>query len=981
MFPCHERRRCPTMTWEMQRHCPKMSWETRHHLFQERRRYSSIVWERQYHISQERRSCSKISWETQRQYQKISWKTQHHLFRKKRRCSKMFERRHHLSLLSAFITLLAGAHTLQASSVAGLQEDGVARRDSWLTWRHTLPTLPAFTFCVRLYPFRTRYSDYFFSYAVKHNDNELALNLKYDTKELQFACCSKRIFKALRVDVGLLRWFSFCIAVDLSAHRATFLHQDSVEHFMLVDSFQVNKSIMMESGGSVVIGQDQDEPLSGYDKRQSFSGFIADLYLTQSLLTLDQMNDYVHCRTDALLTHQHLMDFVNIREDFMFGVEASVVSRVNPCRPNSNKFFSIFPEARSMKECSHFCSILNGNVPIPLNDEENIALFNEGSDFADKCTAFDKSNSMWIGIQWAPNESLWKNQITNREAVYKNFKIEILPSSGKVVCVTASTLNATPEATHKYNWNMEECERKLCTACQFENPVPLKLRGLCAASLFDREYYIYDTFNYRPIFNGYSSSKIIWSVNQSVTYWLLYQINNPHIQARMMTTSELLYPVGVHKFEISGDNCENQMHTLKLTSCRQNMFTCGDGKCIDLNQRCNLELDCDDHSDELNCETLIVPPGYEKRLPPPKVNSYTPASVSIDCKILLVRKLDLINSQLVMDIVIRKTWYDSRLHYKNLHSDNNLNQIDDINLVWFPEVTMLGSDFSQATTERLRTAAWGQRTSRPLPDDDRLIDEDVLYSGTENPLVLDREFTVTLMCTFDLTLYPFDMQRCPLVIYVGVYTHQYVVTTLDGITFLGARRLLEYRVTGLTHQPILFQNKSGQHIRIQLANLYWYYISGAYVPTTLLVIISYLAFYFSLDDFTNRVMVSLTSLLVLASLFSQIASGLPKTSYLKLIDVWFIFCILADFIMVSVQVTINAFMQAPSPTVVAPMSPGRSVIKRQYKGKQRRRQLVDPRSWNSGAQVVLPVLMGVFVIGYFGFVGYHTRMIHDEFQS
>ena len=42
-------------------------------------------------------------------------------------------------------------------------------------------------------------------------------------------------------------------------------------------------------------------------------------------------------------------------------------------------------------------------------------------------------------------------------------------------------------------------------------------------------------------------------------------------------------------------------------------------------------------------------------------------------------------------------------------------------------------------------------------------------------------------------------------------------------------------------------------------------------------------------------MVSLTSLLVLATFFTQTSQSIPKTSYLKLIDVWFVALIFEDF--------------------------------------------------------------------------------------
>lgn len=42
-------------------------------------------------------------------------------------------------------------------------------------------------------------------------------------------------------------------------------------------------------------------------------------------------------------------------------------------------------------------------------------------------------------------------------------------------------------------------------------------------------------------------------------------------------------------------------------------------------------------------------------------------------------------------------------------------------------------------------------------------------------------------------------------------------------------------------------------------------------------------------------MVSLTSLLVLATYFTQTSQNIPKTSYLKLIDIWFVALISQDF--------------------------------------------------------------------------------------
>ncbi|XP_045103032.1 uncharacterized protein LOC123499296 [Portunus trituberculatus] len=1202
------------------------------------------------------------------------------------------------------------AASRSGSSAAHLQQDGVARADSGLTWRHTLPSLTTYTFCVRLFSFRSRYVDYMFSYATEGYDNELAFHLKYSQGELRMACCSRRVFHIERVEVTLLSWFSFCVAVNLSTYGAFFVFRDTVKNVTLFDSLQ-NSSRPLEvvGGGTVMVGQDQDEQLGGTDKDQSFNGFIVDMILTQTLLTVRDMTDYISCNMDGLRTFSYILDFENITEDFILGAETIVEEVGDVCRSERNKRLSVFPEARTNAEANHFCSTLNGYIVTPLSAEENMFLFNEGSQFRDKCREFDKKNAMWVGVFWDPSARLWKNHITSEEAKFKNFEVEIMPSSHERLCVSAATVSESTNTALHGAWDIESCQKKICTACQFERSLPLKIRGLCAESHFDRSYFIYGTLNFRPVFNGARWSRIEWRDNSS---WLLYQIGNPDIRALMMDSTDTGYPVGVHDYEVIGDNCPEKVQRLKLTSCRGNTFTCGDGECIDISRRCNLELDCDDHSDELNCDTLIIQPGYEKRLPPPKTDSDTPAGVTIDCDIMLIRKLDLLSAQLILDVAIKRTWYDSRIHFKNLHPDHNLNQISDpMEIVWYPDLSVVGSDNSHVVSTFYITKAWGQRSSRPLPDDDTLIDEDVFYPGSSNPLVLHREFTTTLMCTFDLTLYPFDTQSCPMILIVADYTFQYVSTSLQNVTFSGTRRLLEYRtlesmiakrittyldehrllnnrqfgfrsnrstndillnlstalhqpldrgkdsfvialdiagafdrvwhsglatklrsmgvcgsllhllqdylqdrslcvvvnrqssqdhpisdsvsqgsvlgpllwnvffndllqlipeahayaedctltfpcdstdhratvalinqaletitswslldkvqdrarrlistkalpdeqapllqplqhkrdvaglcatykihkegaphlsalrqpwaaphphstreactenhltvpfartetflrsfvprytrlwnnlvsdtdihkaptlqkfnylsisfnitfphqVTSVIHRSFLHENKSGQHIEIVMTNLYGYYISGAYVPTMLLVIISYLTFFFDLSDFTNRIMVSLTSLLVLASLFSQIASGLPKTAYMKLIDVWFIFCILADFVMVFVLVVINSSMlkkeesSPPSFHRVLPFSSATVTSSTSYPSaleprsrlfhklpfkEQRtgwRAAAMDPQRCNTVAQVFLPILLSLFVVIYFGSVAYYMDRVEAEF--
>ena len=57
-----------------------------------------------------------------------------------------------------------------------------------------------------------------------------------------------------------------------------------------------------------------------------------------------------------------------------------------------------------------------------------------------------------------------------------------------------------------------------------------------------------------------------------------------------------------------------------------------------------------------------------------------------------------------------------------------------------------------------------------------------------------------------------------------------------------------------------------------------YHLSNTIAPTFLLMLVGYLSFFFNVDDFTDRIMVALTSTLVIATLMSSIA----EVTHLKL---------------------------------------------------------------------------------------------------
>ena len=82
-------------------------------------------------------------------------------------------------------------------------------------------------------------------------------------------------------------------------------------------------------------------------------------------------------------------------------------------------------------------------------------------------------------------------------------------------------------------------------------------------------------------------------------------------------------------------------------------------------------------------------------------------------------------------------------------------------------------------------------------------------------------------------------------------------------------------------------------------------MGSIYVPTTLLNLIGFASFYYKWFDFQNRIMVTLTSLLVMTTLFAQLTATLPKTSYIKMLDIWFLFSMVFCFFIIFIHTMVE----------------------------------------------------------------------------
>ncbi|XP_037776760.1 uncharacterized protein LOC119573725 [Penaeus monodon] len=109
-----------------------------------------------------------------------------------------------------------------------------------------------------------------------------------------------------------------------------------------------------------------------------------------------------------------------------------------------------------------------------------------------------------------------------------------------------------------------------------------------------------------------------------------------------------------------------------------------------------------------------------------------------------------------------------------------------------------------------------------------------------------------------------------------------------------------------------------------------------------------------------RAIMTLTTLLVLYTLFNQVSSALPDTAYIKMIDMWFFFCIFLIFSVIIVHISVERLEPGearPSKTIrVSPVQ--------QMRPEGRWLSITATQVLEVSRRIVFPLIVSVFALVY-----------------
>jgi len=169
-----------------------------------------------------------------------------------------------------------------------------------------------------------------------------------------------------------------------------------------------------------------------------------------------------------------------------------------------------------------------------------------------------------------------------------------------------------------------------------------------------------------------------------------------------------------------------------------------------------------------------------------------------------------------------------------------------------------------------------------------------IYEGSENSFLINRVYSTKWLCSYDMLFYPFDTQSCYMLLTPSGNSATQLQLIPSNHTYSGDKELTQYFIRQSSMQ--LDTHNTTISVKVVLGRRLLGVFMTIYMPTILMNIVGHSTMFFKPFFFEAQVSVNLTVMLVLTTMFVSISNDLPRTSYLKMVDIWLIFNLFIPFV-------------------------------------------------------------------------------------
>ncbi|CAH1776416.1 unnamed protein product [Owenia fusiformis] len=269
--------------------------------------------------------------------------------------------------------------------------------------------------------------------------------------------------------------------------------------------------------------------------------------------------------------------------------------------------------------------------------------------------------------------------------------------------------------------------------------------------------------------------------------------------------------------------------------------------------------------------------GYDGRVRP-FADDNKPVTVTVDIRINSISSINELQMDYSVNTYFRQRWTDPRLSFTRFNHSLTLNY-NQVERIWVPDTFV--SNEKEAKFHDITTP---NRLLRIWPDGK------ILYS---------QRLSLKLGCPMDLQYFPVDNQSCAITLESYGYTTRDIILIwtpgTDGVEVAPTISLPEFSVSGFSKGDCTAVYSTGSFTCIYgmlyLERAIGFYLTQTYIPSILVVILSWVAFWIDNKAVPARVTLSLLTVLTITTQSSGVLGQLPRVSYVKAIDVWMATCL------------------------------------------------------------------------------------------
>uniref|UniRef100_A0A8D8X3N6 Glycine receptor subunit alpha-4 n=2 Tax=Cacopsylla melanoneura TaxID=428564 RepID=A0A8D8X3N6_9HEMI len=264
-----------------------------------------------------------------------------------------------------------------------------------------------------------------------------------------------------------------------------------------------------------------------------------------------------------------------------------------------------------------------------------------------------------------------------------------------------------------------------------------------------------------------------------------------------------------------------------------------------------------------------------------------------------VLSLDSINEEsmtYVADIFLAQSWRDQRLRLpENMSEEYRILDVNWLQNIWRPDCFF--------------------KNAKKVTFHEMSIPNHYLWLYHDKTLLYMSKLTLVLSCAMKFEIYPHDTQYCSMMIEsLSHTTHDLVFlwNMTDPLVVNPEIELPQLDISKNYTDDCTIEYSTGNFTCIavvfNLRRRLGYHLFHTYIPSALIVVMSWISFWIKPEAIPARVTLGVTSLLTLATQNTQSQQSLPPVSYVKAIDIWMSSCSVFVFLSLMEFAVVNNYM-------------------------------------------------------------------------